>query len=109
VGARTTGWLPGGLPLSERPERAFAARASDLPETTRLVLLVAALDDEDAVSEILQAASVVAGSSLDLDAAAPAAENTHIFDFDLATPDMEELDALDRSGGTREAIERKWW
>jgi diketogulonate reductase-like aldo/keto reductase len=37
------------------------------------------------------------------------AENAHIFDFDLATPDMEELDALDRSGGTREAIERKWW
>jgi DNA-binding CsgD family transcriptional regulator len=75
-------WLPGGLPLSERLERAFAARASDLPEATRLVLLVAALDDEDAVSEILHAASVVAQRTLDLDVAAPAAE-ARIIDVDL--------------------------
>jgi diketogulonate reductase-like aldo/keto reductase len=37
------------------------------------------------------------------------AENAEIFDFELAAPDMEELDALDRSGRTREAMERKWW
>jgi diketogulonate reductase-like aldo/keto reductase len=37
------------------------------------------------------------------------AENAEIFDFKLAAPDMEELDALDRSGGTRAALERKWW
>jgi 2,5-diketo-D-gluconate reductase A len=37
------------------------------------------------------------------------AENAEIFDFELAAPDMEELDALDRSGGTRLALERKWW
>ena len=37
------------------------------------------------------------------------AENAEIFDFELAAPDMEELDALDRSGGTRVALERKWW
>ena len=37
------------------------------------------------------------------------AENAEIFDFELAAPDMEELDALDRSGGTRAALERKWW
>jgi diketogulonate reductase-like aldo/keto reductase len=37
------------------------------------------------------------------------AENAEIFDFELAAPDMEELDALDQSGGTRVALERKWW
>ena len=47
--------LPGGLPLSDRLERAFAARVSDLPDATRLVLLVAALNDSDALSEILAA------------------------------------------------------
>jgi diketogulonate reductase-like aldo/keto reductase len=37
------------------------------------------------------------------------AENAQIFDFELSARDMAELDALDRSGGTREALERKWW
>lgn len=37
------------------------------------------------------------------------AENAQIFDFELSAGDMAELDALDRSGGTREALERKWW
>lgn len=66
--------LTGGLPLTERLERAFAGRVADLPDATRLVLLVAALSDDDAVSEILQAASAVAGVSLDLDALEPAVE-----------------------------------
>jgi 2,5-diketo-D-gluconate reductase A len=37
------------------------------------------------------------------------AENAHIFDFELSARDLAELDALDRSGETREAMERKWW
>ncbi len=37
------------------------------------------------------------------------AENAQIFDFELSAHDMAELDALDRSGRTREAMERKWW
>jgi 2,5-diketo-D-gluconate reductase A len=37
------------------------------------------------------------------------AESAQIFDFELPANDMAELDALDRSGGTREAMERKWW
>ena len=48
--------MAGGLPLTERLERAFADRVSDLPEATRLLLLVAALSDEDAIGEILEAA-----------------------------------------------------
>jgi diketogulonate reductase-like aldo/keto reductase len=37
------------------------------------------------------------------------AENAQLFDFELSAADMEELDALDRSGGTGAALERKWW
>ena len=74
--------VPGRLPLTERLERAFAARVADLPDATRLVLLVAALSDDDVVSEILQAASVVAGTPLDLDAAEPAVEAA-LIDLDV--------------------------
>ncbi|MGB0093347.1 MAG: AAA family ATPase [Solirubrobacteraceae bacterium] len=75
-------WTRGPLPLTERLERAFAARVSELPDETRLVLLVAALDDGDAVGEMLNAGSAIAGRSLDLDVAVPAVE-ARIIDVDL--------------------------
>jgi diketogulonate reductase-like aldo/keto reductase len=37
------------------------------------------------------------------------AENAQIFDFTLSESDMEALDALDETGGTGRALERKWW
>jgi diketogulonate reductase-like aldo/keto reductase len=37
------------------------------------------------------------------------AENAQIFNFTLSNADMAELDALDRTGSTRSALERKWW
>jgi diketogulonate reductase-like aldo/keto reductase len=37
------------------------------------------------------------------------AENAGIFDFALSAKDLAELDALDRTGGTDRALERKWW
>jgi diketogulonate reductase-like aldo/keto reductase len=37
------------------------------------------------------------------------AENAQVFDFELSAGDMDELDALDRSGRTQAALERKWW
>ena len=36
-------------------------------------------------------------------------ENAQIFDFTLSEQDMTELDALDTTGGTGRAQERKWW
>lgn len=36
-------------------------------------------------------------------------ENAQLFDFELTDEDMAELDALDRTGGTERAQERKWW
>ena len=75
VGRHANGqWVAGGLPLTERLERAFADRVSDLPDATRLLLLVAALSDDDLVSEILAASLAVAGTVVELDAAAPAVE-----------------------------------
>ena len=35
--------------------------------------------------------------------------NAQVFDFALADEEMAALDALDRTGGTAEALERKWW
>jgi 2,5-diketo-D-gluconate reductase A len=37
------------------------------------------------------------------------AENAEIFDFTLSDEDMAALDALDETGGTDRALERKWW
>jgi hypothetical protein len=67
-------WVAGGLPLTERLERAFADRVADLPDATQLLLLVAALSDEDRVNEILKVSTAVAGTAVDLDAAGPAVE-----------------------------------
>ncbi|MEV6845134.1 LuxR family transcriptional regulator [Actinoplanes sp. NPDC051411] len=53
--------LPRVLPLTDRLERAFAARAGELPPAARAALLTAALDDGDQIGEILAAASVVHG------------------------------------------------
>jgi 2,5-diketo-D-gluconate reductase A len=36
-------------------------------------------------------------------------ENAHIFDFALSAAEMAALDALDQTGGTDRARERKWW
>jgi diketogulonate reductase-like aldo/keto reductase len=36
-------------------------------------------------------------------------ENAQVFDFTLSDKDMAELDALDETGGTDQALERKWW
>jgi diketogulonate reductase-like aldo/keto reductase len=37
------------------------------------------------------------------------AENMQIFDLTLSNEDMAELDALDHTGRTEAALERKWW
>ena len=52
--------LPDILPLSARLEREFSTRADDLPNDTQWLLLIAALEDRDGVSEIVAAAGVPA-------------------------------------------------
>jgi diketogulonate reductase-like aldo/keto reductase len=36
-------------------------------------------------------------------------ENARVFDFTLSDEQMAALDALDQTGGTDRARERKWW
>jgi len=56
------GALNGWIPLTRRLEQAFASRLPGLPAVTFTALLAAALDDWDALGEVLAAASVVAGA-----------------------------------------------
>ena len=61
------------VPLTARLEKAFAARIDELPEDTRAALVAAAVNDEDAVAEIIAAGSILAGLPLTVDALEPAA------------------------------------
>jgi diketogulonate reductase-like aldo/keto reductase len=36
-------------------------------------------------------------------------ENAQVFDFTLGEDELQALDALDRTGGTDRALERRWW
>jgi DNA-binding CsgD family transcriptional regulator len=68
--------MPGLVPLTERLERAFAARAGDLPLETQLLLLVAALNDSESLSEVLEAGRLVADEAAGVEALQPAADVT---------------------------------
>jgi DNA-binding CsgD family transcriptional regulator len=65
--------MPGLVPLTERMEGAFAARAAELPPATQLLLLVAALNDSESLSEVLQAGRMVADEPLGVEALQAAA------------------------------------
>jgi DNA-binding NarL/FixJ family response regulator len=64
--------FPAHLPLTARLERAFASRISELPLTTRQVLLIAATDDGSNLAEILSAGKLLSKEELSLDVLAPA-------------------------------------
>ncbi|WP_040740578.1 AAA family ATPase, partial [Nocardia tenerifensis] len=61
------------LPLTERLERAFSARAAELPARSRYALLVAALNDSDSLAETLSATGVLLGSAAEPEILSPAA------------------------------------
>ena len=64
--------LPAWLPLTTRLERAFTARFSDLPPSTRTALLVAALNDSSLLSDVLGATALLVGPGMTADVLAPA-------------------------------------
>ncbi len=66
--------MPGLVALPERLERAFAARARDLPLQTQLLLLVAALNDSESLGEVLEAGHLVADQPVGVEALQPAAD-----------------------------------
>ena len=65
-----TSWLS----LTTRLEHAFADRVDGLPAATRTVLTAAALNDDDRLGEILDAAAVLDGERPGLDSLAPAVQ-----------------------------------
>ena len=64
--------LPAVLPLTTRLERAFTSRLHSLPPATNSLLLVAAVDDRDELSEILAAGATLAGDAVGLHTLDPA-------------------------------------
>ncbi|MFE3451254.1 ATP-binding protein [Nonomuraea sp. NPDC059194] len=65
---------PGELPMSDRLERAFTARVAALPAQARTALLVAALNQSDALAETLAATGLVLGSTAEPEILEPAVE-----------------------------------
>jgi len=66
--------LPEHLPLSDRLEQAFAARLSELPETTQTLLLAAAADTHSLVDEAVGATTRLVGRPVSPDVLGPAIE-----------------------------------
>jgi DNA-binding CsgD family transcriptional regulator len=65
----------GDLPMTARLERAFTSRYDELPEVARTLLLVAAANDDDLVSEVITAGRLLIDGgpdSPDLDSLEPA-------------------------------------
>jgi len=62
-------------PLTDRLERTFSAQASILPKDTQSALLLVALDVEPNVSDVLNAARLLAGEELSIDVLEPALDS----------------------------------
>lgn len=65
--------VPGPLPMTERLQQAFSARAIDLPADTQTLLLVAALHESGDVGEIVAAARLISATCTE-ELLVPAAE-----------------------------------
>jgi DNA-binding CsgD family transcriptional regulator len=62
------------VPLTTRLEQAFAARITELPAITRDALLIAAVNTEENLAEVLTATAVLADAKVTTDSLEPAAE-----------------------------------
>ncbi|MFE6555693.1 LuxR C-terminal-related transcriptional regulator [Streptomyces sp. NPDC057746] len=66
------GLFPTTLPLTTRLERTFGAAVVELPAETQMLLLVAALDQDERLDEILAAVSIVMGTPVSVECLEPA-------------------------------------
>jgi DNA-binding CsgD family transcriptional regulator len=64
--------VPPRLRLTARLERAFALQESQLPATTRTLVLVAAADDGSSLKQLLHATSIIEGTAVTVDVVGPA-------------------------------------
>jgi DNA-binding CsgD family transcriptional regulator/tetratricopeptide (TPR) repeat protein len=65
--------LPTRLPLSAHLEHAFASRAAELPSATRMLLRIAAVDDDGVLAEVMRAAEIACGVGPTVEDLVPAA------------------------------------
>ncbi|MFG3206627.1 AAA family ATPase [Streptomyces sp. NPDC048192] len=72
AGASVPQTLTPWLPTPRRLEQAYLSRASSLPDAARTVLLIAAADDEDDLTEILRGAELLDGAPFSVDSLTPA-------------------------------------
>jgi DNA-binding CsgD family transcriptional regulator len=72
------------VPLTTRLERAFAARIIGLPPLTRDAILVAAVDAEENVREVLAGAALLSGGDITAESLEPAAD-AGLLTFDRAS------------------------
>ena len=70
------------LPLTDRLEQAFGARVSELPDETRVLLIVTALSERDDLDEVLAAAGVVSEMPMTVEMLEPA-ERAGIVELDV--------------------------
>jgi DNA-binding CsgD family transcriptional regulator len=63
------------VPLTTRLEHAFAARITELPPLTRDALLVAAVNANESLAEILAGTAILAGAGVSTECLEPAAES----------------------------------
>ena len=75
---------PDIVPLSTRLERAFAARIKELPSLTRDALLIAAVDAEESLMEVLAGTTALSGSPVTTEVLEPA-QQARLVTFDEAT------------------------
>jgi DNA-binding CsgD family transcriptional regulator len=74
AGNRAGAAVPGRLPLTQRLEQAFAARAAELDPVIQTLLLLAAADDSSAPTQVMKAAGLVAGAEPTIADLVPAIE-----------------------------------
>lgn len=102
----------GGAAVTYRIEKAFAARWSELPEDTRTVVLVAALNEGGTLSETLQAAGRITGLPLSTETVTPAIAARLVdvgpgwlrFRHPLVRSAIERRAGLDKSTAAHEAL-----
>lgn len=66
--------LPFRLPVTARIERTFATTLNELPDRTRVLLLVAAADETAGLSDVLQAAAAIRGTPVTVEDLVPATQ-----------------------------------
>ena len=86
--------LPFRLPVTARIERTFGATLNELPDRTRLLLLVAAADETAGLSDVLQAAAAIRGTPVTVEDLVPA---THVGLIGVDGPTIRFRHSLARS------------